>query len=191
MLLNELLKTIPPDTEEARESCARALQSEHSRGTPTGDRAPFPAKKSRGRSPGLGVLISIPVRLVPRAASKAPEARDRGKPTYRSPAGALAPDARAISPNSGQTTSDSILGLIRGLVDPQTQRPHLQAAVDLATLLLERTQGFDLAAWILEVNEDVLGTYHFTVLSAPDPQLDVRAAGAGTAGSPILNCTGQ
>jgi hypothetical protein len=69
---------------------------------------------------------------------------------------------------SGQTASEKILALVHGLIEPNTERQYLQGSVRLAKFLLEQTQGFDLAAWILEVNEDVLGAYqrrksHFTL----------------------------
>jgi hypothetical protein len=81
----------------------------------------------------------------------------------------LAPWRRTLEQllESGQTTTEKILALVQVLIEPHAERQHLKASVRLAKFLLEQTQGFDLTAWILEVNEDVLGAYHFILVSQP------------------------
>ena len=165
MLLNELLKTIPSDTEQrvnrARErfnqNIREALRQE------TGLRF-----RPRGRAGDLQAseFISIPVRLVaglPMALQRREIKEDQRV------AALLAPWRRTLEQllASGQTASEKILALVDGLIEPNTERQYLQGSVRLAKFLLEQTQGFDLAAWILEVNKDVLGAYHFIFVTEP------------------------
>jgi hypothetical protein len=51
-------------------------------------------------------------------------------------------------------------------------RDHLQAVMDFAESLLRESAAFNLAKWILDVNEDVLGCYFYSV---PDPSKPWRS----------------
>ena len=156
MLLDQLLSMIPSDTEERvrrtrdrfNQNIREAIRQE------TGLRF---RPRSRAGDLQPAEFIGVPVRLVaglPKSLKKR-EVDDRWRI-----AALLAPWRRTLEQlrNSSTVTAERVVPIVRDLflMDAEAQ---LRSTAGLAEDLLQRMQGFDLAKWILDINEDVLVLY--------------------------------
>jgi len=160
MLLSELLKFIPADTEQrvrrARDrfntNIREAIRQE------TGLRF-RPKAKAGDLQPTEA--ISVPIRIVPGL----PESLQRREiENEHRTAAILAPWKEMFRQlkESALTSHELIWGGIAPDEPPNIQ-VHLGLAAEFATNMLRQIEGFGLITWILEVNEDVLGCYRFYV----------------------------
>jgi hypothetical protein len=164
MLLNELLEIVPADTEKRvvrardrfNQNVREAIRQE------TGLRF-----RPKGQSGDLQPteFISIPVRVMP---GMPVALRQRKIDESKRLAALLAPWRRTLEElnRSSLETRESVLPIIPPGVCGESGWGHLAGAAMLAEKLLHLIRDFDLAAWILEVNEDVLGAYMYQVLPA-------------------------
>ena len=156
MLLDQLLSMIPSDTEERvrrtrdrfNQNIREAIRQE------TGLRF---RPRSRAGDLQPAEFIAVPVKLV----AGLPEALRRREVDERwRVAAMLAPWRRTLEQlrDSSLTASEKVVPLVPELSQGRKQK-QLQTASAIASALLRKTKGFDLAKWILEINEDVLGLY--------------------------------
>jgi len=156
MLLDKLLSMIPPDTEE-RVRRTRDRYNQNVRETIRQETGLRFRPRSRAGDLQPAEFIGVPVRLM---AGLPKSLRRRDVEEKWRIAALLAPWRRTVEQlwRSSAVTAERVLPLAPDihLVEKQTQ---LRATADIASSLLKQMQGFDLAKWILDVNEDVLGVY--------------------------------
>lgn len=185
MLLDELLEAIPSDTEKRvrrtkdrlNQNIRRILREETGlrfRRPATDRRAPLFNEETNG--PSSFERNEIRIRLV----AGLPKCL-RGKQvdeTYRL-AALIAPwrDSLEKLRDSAGVTSRLAKKLARdpaGKYLVEAGPEHLPGAIELAERLLSEANKFDLAKWILEVNEDVLGSYFYHVPNQRDAYFPQR-----------------
>lgn len=166
MLLDQLLSMIPSDTEELvrrtrdrfNPNIREAVRQE------TGLRF---RPRSRAGDLAPAEAINVPVRLV---AGLPVSLKKRDIEEKWRTAALLAPWRRTLEQlrDSSTTTADRVLVLMRDMESAEAQK-RLKGCAELAEWLLQKVQGFDLAKWILEIKEDVLGVYRCD-LSGKSPE---------------------
>ncbi len=168
MLLEDLVKAIPADTSQRvsrtrdrfNQSVREAIRQE------TGLRF---RPKSRAGDLQSTELISIPVRLV---AGLPVALLRRDIEAERRMAALLAPWRRTLEQlvESSTATRVGVLPILAQSSIVEIPDSHLAKVAQFAEFLLKQVQAFDFAAWLLEVNEDVLGAYHYEVNSFLPPE---------------------
>jgi hypothetical protein len=167
MLLDQLLSMVPSDTEERvrrtrdrfNQNIREAIRQE------TG--LPFRPRSRAGDLQPVEV-IAIPVRLV---AGLPKSLRKRDVEERWRIAALVAPWRHTLEQlrNSSITTRQKVVPVVRNLLF-EDAGATLQGAADIASFLLQEVQRFDLAKWILEINEDVLGAYCYYVSGNSRPE---------------------
>lgn len=161
MLLEDLVKAIPADTSQ-RVSRARDRFNQGIREAIRQETGLRFRPKSRAGDLQSSEFISIPVRLV---AGLPVALRHRDIEAQKRLAARLAPWRRTLEQlgESSTATLSSVLPILARSTILEIPDLRLDAVAQFAEFLLKHVQSFDFAAWLLEVNEDVLGAYHYEV----------------------------
>ncbi len=167
MLLDQLLKMIPSDTEE-RVRRARDRFNQNIREAIRQETGLRFRPRSRVGDLQPAEVIAIQVRLV---AGLPKSLRKRDVEESSRVAALLAPWRRTLEQlrDSSITTREQVVPVVRDLLFGDADA-RLRGAADIASFLLQEVQRFDLAKWILEINEDVLGAYCYHVSSNGPPE---------------------
>ena len=181
MLLSELLETIPSDTEERvrrtrdrlNQQIREILRQE------TGFRLRRAASE-RGEQlsvfeeeeqpqPDTQESVTVRVNLVPGSpfALKGKEIEDQHRLAAMIAPWRVSLESLRDSGGDVEKLAAKLLATNLGMKLVEPGLPHLQPVIQLAERLLRETQKFNLASWILEVDEDVLGAYFYPVPQKP------------------------
>jgi hypothetical protein len=162
MLLDDLLESMPPDAEERvrrtrdrlNQNIREILRQE------TGLRF-----RRIATAPQPSESVTVRVQLVPGLPTSLQARQISDKDRL---AALIAPWRDSLEQLSDSAKETGYLA-VRLWKDPLGSalvgegEPHLDAVIDLAERLLSEARKFDLAGWILKVDEDVLGAYVYTV----------------------------